>query len=60
MLRFGGHLTGFSIVNYLAEFDNPIGRYWGAHQLVSTREPTTLLLPIDQVNAPSPPSPCPP
>jgi len=55
MLAFGGNLTGFNLVNYLARHldDILIGRVWGAQSLglydVAYR---MLLLPIQQINAP--------
>lgn len=55
MLAFGGHLTGFSIVNYFARnFDNVlIGRQWGAQQLGQyAKAYQLLLLPLNQINAP--------
>jgi O-antigen/teichoic acid export membrane protein len=55
MLHFGGHLTGFQVVNYLGRnIDNLlIGRVWGAGPLgLYTRAYQLLMLPIRQVNAP--------
>ena len=55
MLHFGGHLTGFQVVNYLGRnVDNLlIGRVWGAGPLgLYTRAYQLLMLPIRQVNAP--------
>lgn len=55
MLAFGGHLTGFSTVNYFARnLDNVlIGRYWGAQQLgLYAKAYQLLLLPLNQINAP--------
>lgn len=55
MLAFGGNLTGFSLLNYLARnIDNLlIGRYWGAEQLgLYSRAYQLLLLPIRQFNTP--------
>jgi PST family polysaccharide transporter len=55
MLNFGGNLTGFSILNYLARnFDKVlIGHVWGSHQLgIYTKAYQLLLMPIQQVNAP--------
>ena len=55
MLSFGGGLTGFNLVNFIARnIDNLlIGRVWGAHQLgIYSRAYQILLLPLDQVNAP--------
>jgi PST family polysaccharide transporter len=55
MLKFGGNLTGFSIINYFSRnLDNfLIGRYYGAQQLgLYAKAYGLLLLPITQVNAP--------
>jgi O-antigen/teichoic acid export membrane protein len=55
MVHFGGHLTGFQVVNYLGRnVDNLlIGRVWGAAPLgLYTRAYQLLMLPIRQVNAP--------
>jgi PST family polysaccharide transporter len=55
MLAFGGNLTGFSLLNYLARnIDNLlIGKYWGAEQLgLYSRAYQLLLLPIRQLNTP--------
>jgi PST family polysaccharide transporter len=55
LLAFGGNLTGFSIVNYMARnLDNLlIGRFWGSQQLgLYARAYQLLLLPIDQINQP--------
>lgn len=55
LLRFGGHLTGFNVVNYFARnFDNLlIGRVWGPIQLgLYSRAYQLLLLPMEQINAP--------
>jgi O-antigen/teichoic acid export membrane protein len=55
MLAFGGHLTGFSTVNYFARnLDNVlIGKYWGAQQLgLYAKAYQLLLLPLNQINAP--------
>ncbi|BAZ06809.1 lipopolysaccharide biosynthesis protein [Calothrix sp. NIES-3974] len=55
LLVFGGHLTGFSIVNYFARhLDNIlIGRYWGAQQLGQyAKAYQLLLLPLNQINVP--------
>lgn len=55
MLHFGGHLTGFHVVNYLGRnVDNLlIGRVWGAGPLgLYSRSYQLLMLPIRQVNAP--------
>ncbi len=55
MIAFGGNLTAFGVVNYVARnLDNMlIGRYWGAQQLgLYARAYQLLLLPIDQINTP--------
>lgn len=55
MVGFGGHLTGFQVLNYVSRnIDNLlIGRVWGAVALgLYTRAYTLLMLPIRQVNAP--------
>ncbi|MGE3843530.1 MAG: lipopolysaccharide biosynthesis protein [Vicinamibacterales bacterium] len=55
MLKFGGHLTGFSTINYFARnADNVlIGRVWGADQLgLYSRAYQLLMLPINQLTAP--------
>lgn len=55
MLRFGGNLTGFGVVNYFARnLDNMlIGRYWGSQQLgLYAKAYQLLMLPIDQINVP--------
>lgn len=55
MIRFGGSLTGFNVVNYLARnLDNVlIGWRWGAAQLgLYSRAYRLLMLPLQQVNAP--------
>lgn len=55
MLRFGGNLTGFGVVNFFARnLDNMlIGRVWGSQQLgLYAKAYQLLTLPIDQINAP--------
>ena len=55
MLRFGGNLTSFGVVNYFARnLDNLlIGRFWGPGQLgLYARAYQLLLLPIDQMITP--------
>lgn len=55
MLVFGGHLTGFNLVNYFARnLDNVlIGKVWGAQQLgLYAKAYQLLLLPINQLNQP--------
>jgi PST family polysaccharide transporter len=55
LLRFGGNLTGFGVVNFFARnLDNMlIGRFWGSQQLgLYAKAYQLLTLPIDQINAP--------
>ena len=55
LLRFGGNLTGFTVVNFFARnLDNLlIGRVWGSRQLgLYAKAYQLLMLPIDQINAP--------
>ena len=55
MLSYGGHLTGFNLMNYFARnTDNAlIGRFWGAYQLgVYSRAYQMLLMPMSQINNP--------
>lgn len=55
LLAFGGHLTGFNIVNYFARnLDNVlIGKFWGPEALgFYAKSYGLLLLPINQINAP--------
>jgi PST family polysaccharide transporter len=55
MVTFGGHLTGFSIVNYFARnFDNILlGRFWGANVLgLYSRAYNIMMLPISQIRSP--------
>lgn len=55
MLKFGGNLTGFGVVNFFARnLDNMlIGRVWGSNQLgLYAKAYQLLTLPIDQINAP--------
>lgn len=55
MLKFGGHIAGFSIVNYFSRnADNfLIGRFWGAEQLgLYAIAYKLLLMPIEQINTP--------
>jgi O-antigen/teichoic acid export membrane protein len=55
MLVFGGHLTGFNVINFWARNLDKllIGRVWGAAQLgLYSRAYQLLLLPIDQIGAP--------
>lgn len=55
MIRFGGHLTGFTTINYFSRnLDNLlIGRFWGAQQLgLYSRAYQLMTLPMDQINEP--------
>jgi O-antigen/teichoic acid export membrane protein len=55
LLRFGGNLTGFGVVNFFARnLDNMlIGRVWGSTQLgLYAKAYQLLTLPIDQINSP--------
>ncbi|MFH1719650.1 MAG: lipopolysaccharide biosynthesis protein [Planctomycetota bacterium] len=55
MLAFGGHLTGFNLLNYFARnADNLlIGKFWGAGQLgLYSKAYGLLMLPIGQITAP--------
>ncbi|MDP8208208.1 MAG: MOP flippase family protein [Candidatus Electryonea clarkiae] len=55
MLKFGGHLTGFSFVNYFARnLDNMlIGKYLGSQSLgLYSKAYNLLMLPISQINQP--------
>jgi len=55
MLSYGGNLTGFNFMTYLARnLDNVlIGKFWGAYQLgVYSRAYQMLLMPMQQINAP--------
>jgi len=55
MVKFGGHLTGFDIVNYFARnFDNILlGRFWGANILgLYSRAYGIMMLPINQIRVP--------
>ena len=55
MLSFGGNLTGFNVMNYLARnVDNAlIGKFWGGYQLgLYSRAYQMLLTPMQQINAP--------
>jgi PST family polysaccharide transporter len=56
LLSFGGHLTGFTIVNYLARnLDNVlIGWWWGPSAVaLYDRAYKLLLLPVQKINAPA-------
>lgn len=55
MLRFGGYLSGFSVVNYFARNADQllIGRYCGALSLGNySRAYNLMMLPISQINGP--------
>jgi len=55
MLKFGGDITGYSILNYFAKNSDSllIGRFWGAPQLGFYSKATQLSgLPIDQLDEP--------
>ena len=55
MLSFGGNLTGYNVMNYLARnIDNAlIGKFWGGYQLgLYSRAYQMLLTPMIQINAP--------
>jgi O-antigen/teichoic acid export membrane protein len=54
MLAFGGHITGFHILNYLALNSGNllIGWYWGAHQLGLYAKAYHLFLPLLQFRKP--------
>jgi len=55
MLKFGGHLTGFSFINYFARnFDNIlIGKFIGAEALgIYSRAYELLMLPITMLSGP--------
>jgi PST family polysaccharide transporter len=55
MIAFGGHLTGFGIVNYFARnFDNILlGRFYGAGVLgLYSRAYNIMMLPISQIRNP--------
>lgn len=55
LLKFGGHITGFNFVNYLARTgdDFAIGLYWGPASLgLYGRAYSILRLPLELLNAP--------
>lgn len=55
MLGFGGDVTAFSVINYIARTIDKvlIGRFWGDHALgVYERAYKLLLTPLQQFNAP--------
>lgn len=55
MVSYGGNLTGFHLMAYLARnLDNAlIGKFWGAYQLgMYSRAYQMLLMPMQQINAP--------
>jgi PST family polysaccharide transporter len=55
MVKFGGQITGFDIVNYFARnLDNILlGRFWGANVLgLYSRAYNMMMLPISQIRGP--------
>ena len=55
MLKFGGNVTGFNVINFFARnLDNIlIGRVWGAGSLgLYSKAYGLLMLPLKQINAP--------
>jgi PST family polysaccharide transporter len=55
MVSYGGNVTGFNVMSYLARnLDNLLlGKFWGAYQLgVYSRAYQMLLMPMSQINAP--------
>jgi O-antigen/teichoic acid export membrane protein len=55
MLKFGGWMTGYSLLNYFSRnFDNIlIGRFWGPQVLgIYAKAYSLLLLPMGQITAP--------
>jgi O-antigen/teichoic acid export membrane protein len=55
MLAFGGHLTGFNLLNYLTRNGDNIliGRFLGAGSLgIYSKAYGLLMLPVQQINAP--------
>lgn len=55
MVKFGGQITGFDIINYFSRnFDNILlGRYWGANVLgLYSKAYGIMMLPIHQVRGP--------
>lgn len=55
MVKLGGHLTGFNIINYFARnFDNILlGRFWGASVLgLYSKAYGLMMLPINQIRRP--------
>jgi PST family polysaccharide transporter len=55
MVSYGGNVTGFNLMSYLARnLDNLLlGKFWGAYQLgVYSRAYQMLLMPMGQINAP--------
>ena len=55
MLKFGGHLTGFNIINYFTRnLDNILlGRFWGANVLgLYSKAYSIMMLPIAQIRVP--------
>jgi len=55
MLSFGGHVTGYSIINYFSKnLDNLlIGRFWGAQNLgLFSKAGQLVSMPADQIDEP--------
>jgi PST family polysaccharide transporter len=55
MLSFGGHVTGYSIINYLSKnLDSVlIGKFWGAQSLgLFTKSSQLVTLPSEQIDEP--------
>jgi len=55
MLKFGGHITGFSIVNYFCRNSDNIllGRFYGANVLgIYSKAYNIMMLPITQIRRP--------
>jgi O-antigen/teichoic acid export membrane protein len=55
MLTFGGHITGYSVINYISKnLDNLlIGKFWGAQNLgLFTKAGQLVALPSDQIDEP--------
>jgi O-antigen/teichoic acid export membrane protein len=55
MLSFGGHVTGYSVINYLSKnLDNVlIGKFWGAQSLgLFGRAGQLVTLPAEQIDEP--------
>jgi PST family polysaccharide transporter len=55
MVRFGGNLTGYNVVNYMGRNldDVLLGRFWGTAQLgLYSKAYQLLVLPLTHINAP--------